>query len=172
MRSIARVVVGSVATIVVTASAAGAQESDAKAQAELASALAGKHVSLQTGLANAASKGRPISAKYEYEGGKLKLSVYTEKTGEFFEASLSPRSGKVTKTEKITEGDDLTNAKAQSLAMAKAKQSLKAAVGKALANNPGYRAVSVTPSLDGGKPSAEVTLLKGRAFKTVVEPLA
>jgi hypothetical protein len=169
---IARVVLASLTASVIIASVASSQESDAKTQGELASALVAKHVSLQTGLANAASKGRPISGKYEYEDGKLSLSVYTEKRGEFFEASVSPRSGKVTKTEKITEGDDLTNAKAQSQAMAKAKQSLKAAVGKAIANNPGYRAVSVTPSLDGGKPSAEVTLLKGRAFKKVVEPLA
>jgi len=56
--------------------------------------------------------------------------------------------------------------------MAKAKKSLKAAVGKAVADNPGYKAVSVTPALNGGKASAVITLLKGRAFKTVTEPLS
>ncbi len=172
MRSIAGVVVGSaVGAIMVTAALASGQESDTKMQAELASALAAKHISLQTGLTSASSKGTPISAKYEYEDGKLKLSVYTERTGQFFEVSVSPRSGKVAKTEKITEGDDLKNAKAQSLAIAKAKESLKAAVQKAVVDNHGYRAVSVTPSLNGGRASAEVTLLKGRAFKTVTEPL-
>ena len=173
MRSIAGVVVGSaIGVLMVTATLASAQESSTKTQTELASALATKHISLQTGLTSAASKGRPISAKYEYEDGKLKLSVYTEMTGQFFEQTVNHRSGKVAKTEKITEGDDLNDAKAQSLAMAKAKKSLKAAVGKAVADNPGYKAVSVTPALNGGKASAVITLLKGRAFKTVTEPLS
>ncbi len=173
MRSIAGIAAGSVVVgLMVTGTVASGQESDTKTQAELASALAAKHISLQTGLTRAAARGTPISAKYEYEDGKLILSVYTEKRGQFFEVTVNHRSGKVAKTEKISEGDDLENAKAQSLAIAKAKESLKAAVGKAVADNPGYRAVSVTPSLNAGKASAEVTLLKGRAFKTVTEPLA
>ena len=173
MRSIAGIAAGSVVVgLMVTGTVASGQESDTKTQAELASALAAKHISLQTGLTRAASKGRPISAKYEYEDGKLKLSVYTEKRGQFFEVTVNNRSGQVVKTEKITDGDDLRNAEAQSSAIAKAKESLKAAVGKAVADNPGYRAVSVTPSLNAGKASAEVTLLRGRAFKTVTEPLA
>ena len=105
MRSIAGLVVGSaIGVLMVTATLASAQESSTKTQTELASALAAKHISLQTGLTSAASKGRPISAKYEYEEGKLKLSVYTEMTGQFFEQTVNHRSGKVAKTEKITEG--------------------------------------------------------------------
>src|SRR5438876_657194 len=107
MRSIAVIAAGSlVAGLMVTGTVASGQESDTKTQAELASALAAKHISLQTGLTRAASKGKPISAKYEYEDGKLKLSVYTEKAGQFFEVTVNNRSGKVAKTEKITEGDD------------------------------------------------------------------
>ncbi len=138
MRSIAGIAAGSVVVgLMVTGTVASGQESDTKTQAELASALAAKHISLQTGLTRAAAKGTPISAKYEYEDGKLILSVYTEKRGQFFEVTVNHRSGKVAKTEKISEGDDLENAKAQSLAIAKAKESLKAAVGKAVADNPG-----------------------------------
>ena len=149
-----------------------AQEPTAKAQAELATALAPKHVSLQTGLTSVASKGTPISAKYEYEDGKLQLSVYTQKAGQFYEVIVDHHSGKVAGTKKIADGEDLTKAKAQSAAMAKTKQSLETAVAKALADNPGYSAVSVTPALSGGQASAEITLMKGRGFKTVTEPLA
>ena len=75
------------------------------------------------------------------------------------------------KSEPITSGDDLTAAKAQSEAMAKAKMSLSAAVSRAQKANKGYRAVSATPSLKDGHPAAEVTLLKGRESKTVSEAL-
>jgi hypothetical protein len=158
--------------LVLTANLAGAQASDAKAQAELASALTVKHISLPRALTSAASRGRPISAKYEYADGKLQLSVYTERAGQFFEVTVNHRTGKVAKTEKITDADDLKNAKAQSQAIMNAKRSLKAGVAKALADNPGYSAVSATATLNGGQPAAEITLLRGRAFKTVTEPLA
>jgi hypothetical protein len=161
-----------VGALLLTASLAGAQASDAKAQAELASALTVKHISLARALTSAASRGTPISAKYEYADGKLQLSVYTERAGQFFEVVVNHRTGKVAKTGKITDADDLKNAKAQSLAIAKAKRPLKSAVAKALAENAGYSAVSATATLNGGQPAAEITLLKGRAFKTVTEPLA
>ena len=148
-----------------------AQESATKTQAALATALVAKHIALETALANATAKGRPISAKYEVEDGKLQLSVYTEKAGEFFEVIINHHTGKIAKTEKIGEGDDLKNAKAQSAAMAKTKQSLKTTVAKVLGANAGYSAVSAMPTLKDGKPSAEVTLLKGHDFKSVSEPL-
>jgi hypothetical protein len=154
----------------VATTVAGAQQ-PSKAETELATALAAKHVALLAGITSAAAKGTPISAKYEFEDGKLQLSVYTEKAGEFFEVVVDHKSGKVAKAEKITNAGDLTNAKAQSEAIAKAKQSLKAAVAKAVAGNPGYDVVGATAGMAAGQPAAEITLHKGRTFKTVSEPL-
>ena len=157
--------------LLVTSTVALSQEST-KEQAALATALRAKHVALAIGLEAAAAKGRPISAKYEYEDGKLQLSVYTEKGGQFSEVIVNHHTGKVVKTEKISEGDDLTSAQAQSAATAKAKSSLVAAIEKALAANKGYSAVNATATLNGAQPVAKITLLKGTEFKTVTEPLS
>jgi hypothetical protein len=148
-----------------------AAETADKEHAELAKALAAAKVSLGHGLTAAATTGKPISAKFEAEDGKLQLSVYTEKGGKFSEVVVDHVSGQVGKSEAITEGEDLTHAKAQSEAMAKAKVSLAAAVAKAVAANPGFHAVSVFPSLKDGHPVAEVTLHKGAEWKTVTEKL-
>src|SRR5713101_3443635 len=88
-----------------------------KERAELAKALTGAKVSLGAGLTASASEGKPISAKFEVEDGRLQLSVYTEKDGKFSEVVVDHQSGKVAKSEAITEGDDLAAAKAQSVAM-------------------------------------------------------
>jgi hypothetical protein len=157
--------------LLMSTTVAQSQEST-KEQAALATALRAKHVALATGLAAAAAKGKPISAKYEYEDGKLQLSVYTEKGGQFSEVIIDHHTGKVSKTEKITEGDDLKSAQAQSAATAKAKSSLVTALEKALAANKGYSAVSATATLSGAQAVAEITLLKGTEFKTVTEPLS
>jgi len=145
------------------------QES-AKAQTKLATALRGKHIALATGIETAAANGKPISAKYEYEGGKLSLSVYTEKSGQFSEVVVNHHTGKVEKTEKITEGDDLKAAQSQSAAAAQAKSSLASALSKALSANKGYSGVSATATLKNGQPTAEITLIKGSEFKMVTEP--
>ena len=160
------------ALLTVMSSTAALAQAATKEQAALATALRAKHVALATALDAAAAKGKPISAKYEYEDGKLQLSVYTEKGGQFSEVIVDHHSGKVAKTEKITEGDDLKSAQAQSAATAKAKSSLAAALGKALAANKGYSAVSATATLNGAQPVAEITLMKGAEFKTVSEPLS
>ena len=115
--------------------------------------------------------GQPTSAKFEIEGGHLQLSVYAVRGGTFFEVIVDHNSGKVVKAEPITESDDLTAAQSQSAAMAKAKVSLRAAVERALRANPGFRAVSVTPSLKDGRALADVTLAKGEELKTVSVPL-
>jgi len=133
--------------------------------------LDGAKVSLAKGLAAAQSKGKPISGKFEMEDGKLQLSVYTARQGKFWEVIVDHASGKVSKTEEIKEGDDLSAAKAQSGAMAKAKKSLTAAVGKAVEANTGYRAVSVVPELKEGKPVATVLLENAAGTKTVSESL-
>ncbi len=124
-------------------------------------------VSLEKGLSASEAAGKPISAKFELENGKLQLSVYTAKDGKFFEVIVDHQTGKVAKTEPITSGDDLTAAKAQNDAMAQSKTSLRSAVGQALKANKGYRAMSVTPSPEGGQSTAEVALVKGNEWKTV-----
>jgi len=48
---------------------------------------------------------------------------------------------------------------------------LSAALEKALATNAGYTAVEVIPMLEGGRPVAEITLMKDGQFKAVSEPL-
>jgi hypothetical protein len=105
------------------------------------------------------------------EDGKLQLSVYTKKGSGFSEVVVDHTTGKVAKTEAITSGDDLTAAKAQSEAMAKAKRPLRTVADQAAKENKGYRVVSVMPALKEGHPVAEVTLVKGSEFKAVSEPL-
>lgn len=148
-----------------------AEKSKDQEHAELAKALKDAKVSLEKGLSASESQGKPISGKYEIEDGKLQLSVYTMKGDKFSEVIVDHKTGKTAKTEAITGGDDLTAAKAQSSAMAKAKMSLRSATQKAVKDNKGYRAVSVTPSLKEGHPIAEITLIKGEEFKTASEKL-
>jgi len=171
MRRTVRAVGALVAAMLSMSGVARSQESS-KEQAALAAALRVKHVPLATGLEAATAKGKPISAKYEYEDGKLQLSVYTEKGGQFSEVVVDHGTCKVAKTEKITEGDDLKSAQAQSAASAKAKSSLATVLAKALAANAGYSAVSATATLKSGQSVAEIVLLKGTEFKTVTEPLS
>jgi hypothetical protein len=142
-----------------------------KDRAELAKAVAEAKVSLEQGLSASAHEGKPISAKFEIEDGKLQLSVYTAKGDKFSEVIVDHVTGTVAKTEPITSGEDLTAAKAQSEATSKAKQSLRVALAKALKGNSGFRAASVFPSLKDGHPVAEVTLTKGDEWKTVSEKL-
>jgi hypothetical protein len=140
-------------------------------QAQLAKEMSGVQVPLAQGLAASRSEGTPISAKFELEDGKLQLSVYTDKGGKFSEVIVDHKSGKVAKAEAITDGDDLSHAKAQSEAMAKAKRSLETAASDAMSQNKDYRVVSVFPALKDGHPVAGVTLVKGTDWKTVSERL-
>ena len=150
---------------------AWAQTYGDKEHADLAKALQGVKMSLEQGLTASAKEGKPISGKYEMEDGKLQLSVYTMKGDKFSEVIVDHKTGKVAKAEPITQGDDLTHAKAQSEAMAKAKRSLDAAASEAVKENKGYRVVEVTPTLKDGHPVADVTLVKGTDWKTVAEKL-
>ena len=134
-------------------------------------ALEAAKISLGKGLAAAQQKGKPISGKFEMEEGKLQLSAYTVSKGKFWEVIVDHMSGKVSKSEEIKEGEDLSHSVAQNKAMAKAKKSLGAAVAKAVAGNPGYRAVSVVPSLEQGKPMATVVLENAAGSRTVSEKL-
>jgi hypothetical protein len=169
--TLALVIVVALGTLAIPLLAGAQQKYDDSEHAELAKAMKDAKVPLQTGLVASQRDGTPISAKYEVEHDKLQLSVYTMKGDKFAEAIIDHKSGKVAKTEPITEGDDLTAAKAQAEAMAKAKRSLAAAVADAVKANAGYRAVSVMPSLSDGHPVANVVLLKGADWKTVPEKL-
>jgi ribosome-binding factor A len=160
-----------VSTVLVFVTSIGWSQQPDKEHAELAKALNDAKISLQRGLTASAKEGKPISAKYEVEDGKLQLSVYTMKGDKFSEVIVDHKTGKVSKTEPITQGDDLTHAKAQSEAMAKAKRTLDAAATEAVKENKGYRAVSVMPALKDSHPVAEVELVKGTDWKTVSEKL-
>jgi hypothetical protein len=140
-------------------------------RAALANGVASAKVSLDQGLAATESQGKPISAKFELDKGKLQLSVYVMKGTTFSEAVVDYTSGKIAEQTPITEGEDLAAAKSQSAAMAKATRSLRDAVVMALKANPGFLAVSVRPSMVAGHAKASVELVKGQTFKTVSEPL-
>jgi hypothetical protein len=58
------------------------------------------------------------------EERKLQLSVYTEKGGKFSESIVDLSTGKIAKSEPITDGHDLADAKAQNTAMGKTRTSL------------------------------------------------
>ena len=137
----------------------------------LIKAVNGVKITLAQGLAAAAEKGQPISAKFELEDGKLQLSVYTAKDGKFSEVIVDHVTGKVSKNEDITGGEDLAAAKAQSAAMAKAKIDLKTAVEKSVPQAGSAWPVSVIPAMKAGHGVATVTLIAGGQFKTVDQPL-
>lgn len=144
---------------------------EAEDDAALIKALDSAKVSLQQGLKASEPEGRPISAKFELEDGKLQLSVYTAKNGKYSEVIVDHTTGKVAKSEPITEGEDLTHAKSQSAAIAKAKTQLKDAVDKTTQAEVGSKAVSVTPEVKGGHSVASIMLLKGTHLQTVTQPL-
>ena len=145
-----------------------AEESD---KAALAAALAKVATTLEKGLQASEKIGKPISAKFEIEDGKLQLSIYTVAPAGFTEVIVALDSGGVASSEKITDADDLKAAAAQKAAMTKAKLPLLTATETAVKANTGSRAVSVYPQLQGGNPVAEVTLLQGTTFKKVTEKL-
>jgi hypothetical protein len=137
----------------------------------LAKALPEASVSLDQGLKASESEGKPISGEYEIEDGVLQLLVYTMKGDQFSEVIVDHKTGAVEKAEKITDADDLKDAKEQSQAMAGTKVSLDKVVDDATKANSGYRAVSVMPILDAGKPVANITLMKGEDVKKVMVEL-
>ena len=161
-----------VAGLLITFAPSARGQADAKAEAELAKALQAKHVTLAAGLTGAASAGKPISAMFEFEDAKVKLSVFVEKAGAFSEVFLDPATGKVLSTNKLTDDDDIKVTKKYSAAILNAKFTLASALDKALAANPGYTAVKLIPAIKNGYVIAQITLIKGTKFKTVTEPLA
>ncbi len=143
----------------------------AQVDAKLADAVKHAKVSLDAGLKASEREGKPISGKFELDEGKLQLSVYTEKASKFYEVVVDHTSGKITKTEEITSGDDLIAAKAQSAAMAHVKRSLRQAVRDAQKTHKGFRAVSVVPEEKDSHPIAKVTLVKDHQTRTATQKL-
>lgn len=146
--------------------AEGASDSTA-----LAVQLKGAEISLQQGLAASTVEGKPISAKFEVENGKLQLSVYIAKGTSFSEVIIDHQTGKIARADPITGGDDLAAAIIQAEAMTKARTSLQGALAKAAAVNQAYRPVSVTSALKDGRPIALIALMKGEDAKTISERL-
>jgi hypothetical protein len=139
--------------------------------AAMAKALQQASLPLEKAMKLTEREGKPISAKYEIEHGGLQLSIYTQKGNRFSEVIVDHKSGAVAKDEWIADADDMKAAQMQAAAMAKAKVSLDVAAEHAVGANAGYRAVSVIPKLDGDRPVAVVTLLKGDEVKKVNENL-
>jgi hypothetical protein len=113
------------------------------------------------------SEGTPISAKYEIDNGTFQLSVYTMKGDKFSEVIVDYSVGTITKVDKITDSGDLAAAQSQKESMARATRTLEAAIAEAVRTNPGYRAVSALPSLNEGRPIAEVILVNGTDWRIV-----
>ena len=167
--------------VFISAATAQAQDSGAHEKTEaaeaaknapaLAAAMKDAKVTLASALKASEKSGTPLSAKFEVEDGKLQLSVYTMKGDKFFEVVVDHKTGKVSKTEPITGGDDLTAAKKQAEAMAKTKVTLRDVVARVEKANAGYKAVGVAPELENGVAMADLVLLKGTESKQVEEKL-
>jgi hypothetical protein len=140
-------------------------------QHTLIKSLSSAKVSLQQGLTAAQRHGQPISGKFEVEDGKFQLSIYTANKEQFSEVLVDYNTGKIAKSEPITQNGDLDAAKAQNAALTQAKITLRAAVDKAVEESPGFRALSVTPSLKDGHAIASVVLLKGGELKSLEQSL-
>ncbi len=170
MKKARYILAATVATLALNPAVWG-QETPGKEHTELARAVGAAKVSLEKGLLASATEGKPISAKFEVEDGKLQLSVYTMKGDKFYEIVVDHRTGKIGKTEPITEGEDLAAAKSQSEAMAKARLSLREALSKAVAEHKGFLVVSVFAEIKDSRPVADVSLVKGEEWETVTEKL-
>jgi hypothetical protein len=142
-----------------------------KERAELAQHMASAKMTLEDGLKVSEREGKPISAKFEVEDGKLQFSAYTMKSDGFTEIVANPENGALEKAEKITDPEDLEDARKQRDAMIRATVSLLAATEKAVKANAGFRAVSIFPALKAGHPVAEVTLARAQEIKTASEKL-
>lgn len=116
-------------------------------------------------------EGKPVSAKFEADDGKLQLSVYTMKADGFAEVVIDPTTGAIARAEKITDAEDLEAAKAQKAAMEKTTTSLLAATQKVVKANAGYQALGISPELRERHPAADITLLQGATVKKRTEKL-
>jgi hypothetical protein len=173
MVTIALMVLGMLAT---SPRGALGQSAPSEGHDTLTQAVRGAWLPLESGLAVSGREGTPVSAKYEIDDGAFQLSVYTWKADDssgdaFAEVIVDHDTGGVSKVDTITDGGDLAAAQSQRAAMAIARRSLAEATAAAVLGNAGYRAVSAMPRLVGGRPVAEVTLVRGDDWKVVTEQL-
>jgi hypothetical protein len=147
---------------------AHAEDADSPA---LAAAMKNVPTTLEKGLQASEQTGKPISAKFEVEDGKLQLSIYTMKPDNFTEVIVAPDSGSVKSSEKITDADDLKAATSQKAAMDKTTLSLATVTGQAAQEAAGPRAISIFPELRDGHPVALITLLRDDKFTKVLKKL-
>jgi hypothetical protein len=147
-------------------SAIFADDDDDEGRKGLIKLLDTSKVNLQQGVAASEQQGKPVSAKFEVDDGKLQLlSVYAAKEDKFFEVLINYMTGPVLRIEPITEGDDLAAASSQSAAMAAVKTTLKEAVDKAVIQSANARVVSAMPSMKDGRPVVSIALLEGEQFQ-------
>lgn len=151
-----------------TALPARAAESE---KTQLAQSLSTASVSLDQGLKNSESQGKPISGKFEMDGNDLRLSVYVTRGGKFFELIVDHLSGFVKNTRTISDRDKLEAVSMQSQTMKKAKVPLDKVVRDSVSENAGYRAVSLTPISKANRPIAMIVLMKGAETMRVFKPL-
>src|SRR5215470_2253833 len=151
-------------TIWISSNVVRSSEQEDKA---LLSAMNDAKVSLQQGLIASQREGRPISARFEVEDGKLQLSVYTTKDGKYSEVIVDYTTGAAAKSELITEGEDLAHAKPQTEAMSTAKIDLKGVVDRAAIEVTGSRPISIVPEKKDGHSAASVVVLKQGQFETI-----
>jgi hypothetical protein len=117
--------------------------------AKLAEALKGTRVSLEAGLSVSERVGIPISGEFEVTDGSLELTVYVVTGSELLDVTVDPKTGMVTSVEPIA----------------------RAATEHVVQANPGFRAVSVVPTMKDGHPLAELVLVRGQEFKEIVAVL-
>src|ERR1700739_1505158 len=123
---------------------ASAQDEDIAA---MTAALKDITLTLQDALKASEKEGKPISAQFEMDDGKLQISIYASKGEDFVELIADPKTGAIVRSEKITDDDELSDAADQKAAMAKATTSLIAAADAAVKDNAGFRAVAIFPDL-------------------------
>ena len=160
-----------VGCVVTTRAFADADEEGENAPGLLPQVAAAK-ISLEQGLAAAKTSGKPLSAKFEIEDGKLQLSVYTKKDGKYFEVIVDHETGAVAKAEEIKDGEDLKAAQHQDRAIAKAKITLQKAVEKAVAANSGAKAIRASAYTSRkGHAMADIDIVVGGKAKEAPQRL-
>ena len=97
--------------------------------------------------------------------------MFIEKDGAFSELFFDHMTGKVATSDKITGGDDLKDAKAQSKAFAKAKSTLAAGGRKSARGERRVHRRRDNSGPRGRSPGEDITLMKGGQFKSVFQPL-
>jgi hypothetical protein len=151
--------------------APGEEEADREATA-LAKRVQCTKDSLIRGLSASARYGEPIAVTFTFQDGELQLSISTVQRETFRHVMVNPTTWKVITVEPITGGDALAAAHAQRAVMARAKWSLYTVAVNTLKAHKGFSLVSIVPALKAmERPVAEVTLVKGHQWKTVVEML-